>query len=51
MFKITDEVLGEEILDKCKAIDVKISEEAIEVVSGTVILIEVGVGLEEDTFW
>ena len=42
--------ITEEILEKHKTIKVKISEENIEVVSGTVILIEVGVGLEKDNF-
>ena len=49
--KITEETLGEEILEKHKNTEVKISEKDIEVVSGTVILIEVKLGLEKDNFW
>ena len=30
MFKITEDILGGEILEKCKTIDMKISEEDIE---------------------
>ena len=46
IFKIT-----EEILEKHKTIEVKSFEADIEVALGTVILIEVGVGLEKEKFW
>ena len=50
MFKITEEILGQQILEKGKTTEVKILEEDIEVASGTVILIEIGVGLEKENF-
>ena len=50
IFKITEEILGDEILEKHKIIEVKILEADVEVALGTVILIEVGVGLEKDNF-
>ena len=37
IFKITEEILGQEILEKCKTTEVKILEEDIEVTSATVI--------------
>ena len=48
--KITEEILGKEILEKHKIIEVKISGEDIVVVLGTVILTEVGVGLGKVNF-
>ena len=50
MFKIIGEILGEEIYEKHKTTEVKISEEDIEVTSGTIALKEVEGGLEKDYF-
>ena len=51
MSKTTEEISGEEILQKHKTTEVKILEEDIVVAPGIVIFIEVGVSLEKDNFW
>ena len=48
--KITEKILGEEIVEEHTIINVKILEEDTDGASGTVILIKVGVGLERDNF-
>ena len=50
MSKITEEMLGEEIIEKNKTMEVTILEVDTEVALGTVSLIEVGVGLVKDIF-
>ena len=49
MIKITEVILGKEILEEYKSIEVRILEVDIEVTLGTIILEEVEVGLEKDS--
>ena len=48
MIKITEVILGKEILEKCKITDIRILEVDIEVTLGMTKLEEVQVGLEKD---
>ena len=49
MVKITEVILGKDILEKYKIKDVKILEMDIEVALGTTILEDIAVGLEKDS--
>ena len=51
MMKIIEVTLGEEILEECKIIEVRILEVDIEETLGMTTLIEVEVGLEKDNTW
>ena len=49
MIKIIEVILGKEILEECKIIEVRTLEMDIEVALGTIILEEVEVGLEKNS--
>ena len=49
MIKITEVILGKEILEEHKITEVRILIVDIEVISGTIILEEIEVGLEKDS--
>ena len=51
MIKITEAILGEEILEEYKITEVRILEVDIEVTLATTIMEEVEVGLEKDSIW